>query len=76
MVNTELLYTLPPFEDPEGSSVNISIEPEEAKFFVSIEEKLLKFAPKYSQLGTNQIKIILTDQFKFNSSSIFSVTVY
>jgi hypothetical protein len=46
-INTELLYTLPPFKDPEESTVNITLKPEEAKAFISIIEKTLKFAPKY-----------------------------
>jgi hypothetical protein len=62
MINTEVLYTLPPYKDPGDFQVKISFEPDVAKSFISIYEKTVKFAPKYSfQLGTNQITIVLTN---------------
>ncbi len=48
MINTELFYPLPPFKDPEGSPVTISVEPDLAKTFISIQDKTIKFAPKFS----------------------------
>jgi hypothetical protein len=77
MINTELKYTLPPFKDPEGSPVKISFEAGVAKLFISIQEKRVKFDPKYSfQLGTTQITIILTDEDNSSSYSFLNVTVY
>jgi hypothetical protein len=62
MINTELLYTLPPFKDPGGFPINISLYPEIAKSFISINDKTIKFAPRYGfQLGTYQISIVLTN---------------
>lgn len=62
MINTELFYTLPPYKDPGDFPVKISIEPETGFSFISLNEKTLKFAPKYSfQVGTNQISIVLTN---------------
>ena len=62
MIKTELIYTLPPFKDPGGFPVKISIEPDIANSFISLNEKTLKFSPKYTfQVGTNQISIILTN---------------
>jgi hypothetical protein len=78
MINTELLYTLPEFEDPEGSSVNISIELNpQILSLVSIDNnKTVEICTNIFSIGAHQIKIILKDELNFNSSSTFSVTVY
>jgi hypothetical protein len=79
MINTEEFYTLPTFEDPEGSPVMVSYEFNPPNTFINIydNKKRLKFAPTLNfQLGPTEIKITLKDQLNFNSTSTFTVTVY
>lgn len=77
MINSELLYTLPPFKDPGGFPIKISFKPDIANSFISIEEKTIKFYPKYAfQIGTYQISIVLTNYQNSSSYSSFNVTIF
>jgi len=55
--------------------VSISVEPDEVKSFIYVQEKTLKFAPKFSYLvGTKEIKITLANEYNSSKYS-FNVTV-
>jgi hypothetical protein len=79
MINKEHHYTLPTYEDPEGSPVDVSYEFIPPNTFISLHDKnrTLKFAPTLRfQLGTTYITVTLKDQLNFNTSFTFTVTVY
>ena len=47
MINTEHFYTLPAFEDPEGSPVYVTFEFNPPNTFINLQDnnKTLKFTP-------------------------------
>ena len=47
MINKELTYTLPAYEDPEGSPVDVSYEFNPPNTFIYLQDnnKTLQFAP-------------------------------
>jgi hypothetical protein len=73
---TTLTYPLPPFSDPEGCAVSISLEPPSLLSFISISGTSLTFTPTLpSHTGNFAVTVVLTDVQGLQSTSTFILTV-